>query len=91
MTSDKDEATPPARLRYDAPVDKDTFDHARTEIHAGMSRPGLSAGTGEEATGPAVVDKLVDRLRRRTDGAAHARDDGHRTTAPPWRGGRRSA
>ncbi|MFE6828460.1 hypothetical protein [Streptomyces sp. NPDC057690] len=41
----------------------------------------------EEATGTEVVDRLQDRLRRRTDKAAHARDDGTRTTAPPWRGG----
>ncbi|WP_105967644.1 hypothetical protein [Streptomyces geranii] len=41
----------------------------------------------EEATGTEVVDRLRDRLRRQTDRAAHAWDDGHRTTAPPWRGG----
>lgn len=41
----------------------------------------------EEATGTEVVDRLQDRLRRQTDRAAHAGDTGHRTTAPPWRGG----
>lgn len=40
----------------------------------------------KEATGTEVVDQLQDRLRRRTDKAALSRDDGHRTTAPPWRG-----
>ncbi|GAA3791607.1 hypothetical protein ACFS5L_06560 [Streptomyces phyllanthi] len=45
----------------------------------------------EEATGREVVDKLQDRLRRQTDKAAHAWDDGHRAAAPPWRGGRQSA
>jgi hypothetical protein len=45
----------------------------------------------EEATGREVVDRLQDRLRRQTDKAAHSWDDGHRTTAPPWRGGRQSA
>ncbi|GGR96430.1 hypothetical protein GCM10010269_39070 [Streptomyces humidus] len=43
--------------------------------------------TVEEAGGTALVDRLQDRLRRQTDKAARARDDGHRTTAPPWRGG----
>ncbi|MFI5797851.1 hypothetical protein [Streptomyces sp. NPDC051677] len=43
--------------------------------------------TAEEATGTALVDRLQDRLRRQTDKAAQAWDDGHRTTAPPWRGG----
>ncbi|MCX4767965.1 hypothetical protein OG562_44970 [Streptomyces sp. NBC_01275] len=41
----------------------------------------------EEATGTEVVDRLRARLRRQADKAAQARDDGHRTTAPPWRGG----
>ncbi|MFF3942933.1 hypothetical protein [Streptomyces phaeofaciens] len=41
----------------------------------------------EEATGTEAVDRLQDRLRRQTDKAAHARDAGNRTTAPPWRGG----
>ncbi|MFI7497975.1 hypothetical protein ACIBVL_05575 [Streptomyces sp. NPDC049687] len=41
----------------------------------------------EEATGTEVVDRLQDRLRRQTDRAAQGRDDGRRTTAPPWRGG----
>ncbi|WP_326784015.1 hypothetical protein [Streptomyces sp. NBC_00151] len=40
----------------------------------------------EEATGTEVVDRLQDRLRRQTDKAAPAWDNGHRTTAPPWRG-----
>ncbi|WP_333735534.1 hypothetical protein [Streptomyces sp. IBSBF 2806] len=43
----------------------------------------------EEATGTALVDRLQDRLPRQTDKAARAWDDGHRTTAPPWRGGSR--
>ncbi|MEW2048055.1 hypothetical protein [Streptomyces sp. NPDC005476] len=41
----------------------------------------------EEATGTVLVDRLQDRLRRQTDKAAQSWDDGHRTTAPPWRGG----
>ncbi|MGW2780162.1 hypothetical protein ACWC3X_02740 [Streptomyces populi] len=41
----------------------------------------------EEATGTELVDRLQDRLRRQTDKAAHAWDDGRGTTAPPWRGG----
>ncbi|MGY6022601.1 hypothetical protein [Streptomyces spinosirectus] len=41
----------------------------------------------EEATGRELVDQLQNRLRRQIDRAAHAWDDGHRTTAPPWRGG----
>ncbi|MFF4505023.1 hypothetical protein [Streptomyces sp. NPDC001401] len=45
----------------------------------------------EEATGREVVDQLHDRLRRQTDKAAHAWDDGRRTTAPPWRGGGRQS
>ncbi|MFJ6835837.1 hypothetical protein [Streptomyces sp. NPDC091209] len=40
----------------------------------------------EEATGTEVVDRLQDRLRRQTDQASQAWDNGHRTTAPPWRG-----
>ncbi|MGC4987225.1 hypothetical protein ACLQ18_42750 [Streptomyces sp. DT193] len=43
--------------------------------------------TAEEATGTEVVDRLQDRLRRQTDKAAHTRDAGRSTTAPPWRGG----
>jgi hypothetical protein len=43
----------------------------------------------EEASGRALVDQLQDRLRRQAEKAAHARDGGHRTTAPPWRGGER--
>ncbi|MDN3029214.1 hypothetical protein [Streptomyces sp. S.PB5] len=42
----------------------------------------------EGATGPELVDRLQDRIRRQTDKAAHAWDDGHRSVAPPWRGGR---
>ncbi|MFI9583862.1 hypothetical protein ACIHCQ_18910 [Streptomyces sp. NPDC052236] len=41
----------------------------------------------EEATGREVVDQLQDRLRRQTDKAAHARAEGRRAAAPPWRGG----
>jgi hemoglobin-like flavoprotein len=41
----------------------------------------------EEATGREVVDRLQDRLRRQTERAAHAWDDGHRPSTPPWRGG----
>ncbi|MFG2952044.1 hypothetical protein [Streptomyces adustus] len=41
----------------------------------------------EEATGTELVDRLQDRLRRQTDQAAHARDDGRGATAPPWRRG----
>ncbi|MFF5188446.1 hypothetical protein ACFY30_32590 [Streptomyces sp. NPDC000345] len=45
----------------------------------------------EAATGHELVDQLQDRLRRQTDKAVHAWDTGHRTAAPPWRGGARSA
>ncbi|MER5379855.1 hypothetical protein ABT040_06155 [Streptomyces sp. NPDC002688] len=40
----------------------------------------------EEATGTEVVDRLQDRLRRQTEKASPTWDNGHRTTAPPWRG-----
>lgn len=43
--------------------------------------------TAEEATGREVVDRLQDRLRRRTDKAAHAWSEGRKAEAPPWRGG----
>ncbi|MCX4993111.1 hypothetical protein [Streptomyces sp. NBC_00568] len=39
----------------------------------------------EEATGTEVVDRLQDRLRRQTEKSAQAWNNGHRTTAPPWR------
>ncbi|MGI5452125.1 hypothetical protein ACQEWB_02850 [Streptomyces sp. CA-249302] len=62
---------------------------ATADLHVGRRQVVVVA---EEATGHEVVDQLHDRLRRQTDKAAHAWDDGHRTTAPPWRGGsRRSA
>jgi hypothetical protein len=40
----------------------------------------------EEATGTEAVDRLQDRLRRQTEKASQAWGNGHRTTAPPWRG-----
>ncbi|MCD7442364.1 hypothetical protein K4B79_29620 [Streptomyces lincolnensis] len=43
----------------------------------------------EGATDREVVDQLQDRLRRRTDKATRAGHHGHRTAAPPWRGGPR--
>ena len=39
----------------------------------------------EDASGHGVVDRLQDRLRSRTDKAAHAWEPARRTTAPPWR------
>ncbi|MEU6255828.1 hypothetical protein [Streptomyces sp. NPDC047043] len=120
MTSNRDQAAPAVRLRFDGPVDQETLAYARTKIDAVVRRAGLPAVTGEvrivragarhadhpwlatadlrvggrqvvvvaeEATGREVVDQLQDRLRRRTDKIAHIRDDAHRTTAPPWRGG----
>ncbi|MET8136798.1 MULTISPECIES: hypothetical protein [unclassified Streptomyces] len=41
----------------------------------------------EEATGREVIDQLKDRLRRRTEQAAHSGRSGHHQEAPPWRGG----
>lgn len=66
---------------------------ARHADHPWLATADLRVGgrqvvvVAEEATGREVVDQLQDRLRRRTDKIAHAGDDGHRTTAPPWRGG----
>ncbi|GAA3771853.1 hypothetical protein GCM10022403_003930 [Streptomyces coacervatus] len=57
---------------------------ATADLHVGGRKVVVVA---EEATGREVVDLLQNRLRRQTDKAAHAWDDGHRTTAPPWRGG----
>jgi hypothetical protein len=45
----------------------------------------------EDATGTEVVDRLQDRVRRQIDKAAQAWENGHRTTAPPWRGGSRQS
>ncbi|MGW2522598.1 hypothetical protein ACWC09_37565 [Streptomyces sp. NPDC001617] len=57
---------------------------ATADLHVGTRQVVVVA---EDATGHEVVDQLQDRLRRQTDKAAHAWDTGHRTTAPPWRGG----
>ncbi|NUR00900.1 MAG: hypothetical protein HOY79_31545 [Streptomyces sp.] len=57
---------------------------ATADLHVGGRQVVVLA---EESTGREVVDLLQDRLRRQTDKAAHAWHDGHRTEAPPWRGG----
>ncbi|MEI5525654.1 hypothetical protein WB401_13920 [Streptomyces brasiliscabiei] len=57
---------------------------ARAELRVGHRQVVVLA---EEATATEVVDRLQDRLRRQTEKAAHCRDHGHRTDAPPWRGG----
>ncbi|MFG2680018.1 hypothetical protein [Streptomyces sp. NPDC048392] len=57
---------------------------ATADLHVGGRQV---VAVAEEATGPEVVDRLQDRLRRQTDKAAQSWGDGHRTTAPPWRGG----
>ena len=59
---------------------------ATADLHVGGHQV---VAVAEEATGTEVVDRLQDRLRRQTDKAAQAWDDGHRTAAPPWRGGSR--
>lgn len=59
---------------------------ASADLHIGGRPVTVNA---EEASGREVVDQLQARLRRRLDRAAHAWDDGHRTAAPPWRGGAR--
>ncbi|WP_405876466.1 MULTISPECIES: hypothetical protein [unclassified Streptomyces] len=59
---------------------------AVADLHVGTRQVVVVA---EEASGRAVVDQLQDRLRRQIEKAAHAWDDGHRTAAPPWRGGDR--
>ena len=42
-----------------------------------------------EASARELADRLQDRLRSRTERAAHRRDAARRTaTPPPWRGGR---
>ncbi|MFE9775306.1 hypothetical protein ACFYOV_27250 [Streptomyces sp. NPDC005931] len=42
----------------------------------------------EEASAHEAADRLQDRLRARTERAAHRRDSARRTaTPPPWRGG----
>ncbi|WP_155060362.1 hypothetical protein [Streptomyces blattellae] len=61
---------------------------ATAELHVGNRQVVVLA---EEATGTELVDQLQDRLRRQTDKAAHVWDHGHRTAAPPWRGGQQSA
>ncbi|MER6083920.1 hypothetical protein [Streptomyces sp. NPDC001833] len=48
----------------------------------------LVVTVAEEATATEAVDRLQDRLRRRTDRAARSWSDGRRTATPPWRGGR---
>ncbi|MER5436461.1 hypothetical protein [Streptomyces sp. NPDC002588] len=57
---------------------------ATADLHIGGRQVVAAA---EEATGTEVVDRLQDRLRRQTDRAAQSWDGGHRTAAPPWRGG----
>ncbi|MFJ7336822.1 hypothetical protein ACIQUU_26710 [Streptomyces sp. NPDC101116] len=57
---------------------------ATASLHVGRREVVVLA---EEGTGREVVDRLQDRLRRRLDKAAHTGHDGHRTPAPPWRGG----
>ncbi|WP_327426114.1 hypothetical protein [Streptomyces sp. NBC_01236] len=57
---------------------------ATADLHVGGHQVVAMA---EDATGTGVIDRLQDRLRRQTDKATHAWDNGHRTTAPPWRGG----
>ncbi|MGW2717789.1 hypothetical protein [Streptomyces sp. NPDC001492] len=57
---------------------------ATADLHVGGRRVVVVA---EESSGREVVDLLQDRLRRQTDKAAHAGHPGHRTDAPPWRGG----
>ncbi|MGW3115800.1 hypothetical protein ACWDBW_01400 [Streptomyces sp. NPDC001107] len=57
---------------------------ATADLHVGGRRVVVIA---EESSGREVVDLLQDRLRRQTDKAAHAGHAGHRTEAPPWRGG----
>lgn len=57
---------------------------ATATLHVGRREVVVLA---EAATGRELVDQLQDRLRRQTDKAAHAGRDGHRTVAPPWRGG----
>jgi anti-anti-sigma factor len=57
---------------------------ARAALHVGRCEVVVLA---EEATGRELVDQLQDRLRRQTDKAAHPGHHGHRTPAPPWRGG----
>jgi hypothetical protein len=70
---------------------------ARPAEHPWLATADLRVGgrqvvvLAEEATGREVVDKLQDRLHRQTDKAVHTGNETHRTTAPPWRGGRRSA
>ncbi|MGQ4388676.1 hypothetical protein [Streptomyces sp. SAS_270] len=59
---------------------------ATADLHIGTRQVVVLA---EEASGRALVDQLQDRLRRQAEKAAHAWDDGHRTTNPPWRGGDR--
>ncbi|MER6181746.1 hypothetical protein [Streptomyces sp. NPDC001652] len=61
---------------------------ATADLHVGSRQIVVLA---EEATGTEVVDQLQDRLRRQTDKAAHSGGAGHRTSAPPWRGGQQSA
>lgn len=57
---------------------------ATADLHVGNRQV---VALAEGSTGREVVDQLQDRLRRQTDKAAHSWDNGHRTTAPPWRGG----
>ncbi|MFF7896022.1 hypothetical protein ACFZDI_29735 [Streptomyces sp. NPDC007907] len=57
---------------------------ATASLHIGRREVVVLA---EESTGREVVDRLQDRLRRQIDKAAHTGHSGHRTSAPPWRGG----
>ncbi|MFF3612021.1 hypothetical protein [Streptomyces sp. NPDC002580] len=59
---------------------------ATADLHVGGHQV---VATAEEATATETVDRLRDRLRRQTDKASQAWNDGHRTTAPPWRDGTR--
>ncbi|MEU4040812.1 hypothetical protein [Streptomyces antibioticus] len=61
---------------------------ATAALHVGRHEVVVLA---EAATGHELVDQLQDRLRRRTDKAAHAGRDDRRAAAPPWRGGVGSA
>ncbi|MGA4837615.1 hypothetical protein [Streptomyces sp. G45] len=58
---------------------------ARAELRVGTHEV---VALARAATGKEAVDQLQDRLRRRTDKAAHAWLPARRAAAPPWRGGR---
>ncbi|MFI2629140.1 hypothetical protein ACH5A2_01885 [Streptomyces collinus] len=58
---------------------------AGAEIHVGGD---LVVVHAREASARELADRLQDRLRSRTERAAHRRDAARRTaTPPPWRGG----